>query len=362
MALRSGRQRMVSLDAIRGFDMFWIMGGDFLIHLLAAATGWSTLIFMSSQLHHVPWQGLHAYDLVFPLFMFVSGISLALSIEKKNACRENSQKFLGKAGKRAVILIVLGIVYNFGWSMDMERFRVASVLGQIGVAYLVSVFVFVKLQKCYARVAVLCVILSVVAFFQLSFAVPETGPGVFTPEGIVNGWIDRILLPGRLYGGTYDPEGILAVFSSISVTLFGALAGHFLIHHRGKNKLVEIMLLIMMGSLLIVTGWVLSPYYPIIKAAWTVPFNLIAAGISTLLFTFFYVVIDVLHCRRWAIIFSVIGMNSIGIYLGVRFISYPILKLTNDGEVFDQSIVAIALVLAVIALEWLVLRLCFNRG
>jgi len=246
--------------------------------------------------------------------------------------------------------------------MDAERFRVASVLGQIGVAYLISAVVFVKLQTWYGRVAVLCVILAVVAAFQLAFPVPQAGPGVFTPEGIVNGWIDRLFLPGRLYGGTYDPEGILAVFSSSSVTLIGALVGNLLINYRDKSKLVEIMLLCIMGGLLIIAAWALSSYYPIIKAAWTVPFNLIAAGISTLLFTLFYGVIDVLHYRRWTVFFSVIGMNSIAIYLGVRFIFYPLLKLTNGGEVFGQPMVAIPFVVAVIALEWLVLKWCFNRG
>lgn len=366
MTLFFERHRMISLDSIRGFDMFWIIGGDFLIHHIAAVTGWSGLVLMSNQLHHVSWQGFHAYDLVFPLFMFVSGISLVLSIEKKTATTEGFSKedrlnFLGKAGKRAAILIVLGIVYNFGWSMEADKFRVASVLGQIGVAYLVSAFVFVKLHNWHGWLASLCFILMLVAFLQLSFSVPNVGSGVLTPDGIVNGWIDRLFLPGRLYGGSYDPEGILSVFSSCSVTLLGGLVGKILIKYKEKNILSGVVILCIFGGSLIMAGWAISPYYPIIKAAWTVSFNLVAAGISTLLFTLFYGIIDILHYQRWSIFFSVIGMNSIGIYLGARFISYPILLLTNEGNVFDQPFVAIPLVIMVIAVEWLVLRLCFKR-
>jgi len=366
MTLHLERHRMLSLDSIRGFDMFWIIGGDFLIHHIAALTGWSGLVLISNQLRHVSWQGFHAYDLVFPLFMFVSGISLVLSIEKKTATTEGFSKqdrrsFLGKAGKRAAILIVLGILYNFGWSMEADKFRVASVLGQIGVAYLVSAFVFVKLKNWYAWVSALCFILVLVAYLQLSFVVPNVGPGVLTPEGIVNGWLDRLFLPGRLYGGSYDPEGILSILSSCSVTLLGGLVGKILIKYKEKSPLSSVVLLCIFGSFLIVAGWVLSPYYPIIKAAWTVSFNLVAAGISTLLFVLFYGIIDILQYQRWAVFFSIIGMNSIGIYLGARFISYPILLLTNQGNVFDQPFVAIPLVIIVIAIEWLVLRACFRR-
>ena len=200
-----------------------------------------------------------------------------------------------------------------------------------------------------------------VAFLQLSFSVPNVGSGVLTPDGIVNGWIDRLFLPGRLYGGSYDPEGILSVFSSCSVTLLGGLVGKILIKYKEKNILSGVVILCIFGGSLIMAGWAISPYYPIIKAAWTVSFNLVAAGISTLLFTLFYGIIDILHYQRWSIFFSVIGMNSIGIYLGARFISYPILLLTNEGNVFDQPFVAIPLVIMVIAVEWLVLRLCFKR-
>lgn len=356
MAPSPKSRRLVSLDALRGFDMFWIMGGDFLIHLLAAATGLSGLALMSDQLHHAQWQGFHAYDLVFPLFMFLSGISLVLSLEKT---KDDRLKFLTKASRRAAILVILGIIYNFGWSLDPERFRVASVLGQIGVAYLIAAFTFVLLKEWYLRLTVVCIILAIVATLQILLPVPGIGAGVFTPEGIVNGWIDRLFLPGRLYGGPYDPEGILSVFSSSSVTIMGGLVGGFLTKHKDLRRLG---LLSIMAGLLIIIGVVLDPYYPIIKAAWTAPFDLIAAGISMLLFILFYLVIDIFNYTRWALFFSVIGMNSIAIYLGVRFISYPLLKLTNDGNIFAQPSIAIPLVIAVIAAEWVALRACFNRG
>lgn len=121
--------RLHSLDALRGFSMLWIIGADTLVHLLAASTDFVFLDVASNQLTHVSWQGLHAYDLVFPVFMFVSGVSLALSHAIALDRGSGTSDFLWKAAQRAFLLVILGVVYNFGWDVSVERFRVASVLG-----------------------------------------------------------------------------------------------------------------------------------------------------------------------------------------------------------------------------------------
>ncbi|RME65783.1 MAG: DUF1624 domain-containing protein, partial [Alphaproteobacteria bacterium] len=175
--------RLASLDALRGFDMFWIIGGDNLAHLLAAASGWTLLQALSRQMHHVPWQGLHAYDLIFPLFMFLSGVSLALSIARRQAHGAARWRFLGKTARRALILIALGVLYNFGWSLAPERFRLASVLGQIGLAYLAAATVLLHFPSWQARIGAVLAILGIVATMQLFFPVPGIGAGVLTPHG-----------------------------------------------------------------------------------------------------------------------------------------------------------------------------------
>ncbi|MES1159882.1 MAG: DUF5009 domain-containing protein, partial [Bacteroidota bacterium] len=73
-------QRLYSLDALRGLDMFWIIGAEEFFHSLAKITGspfWKTL---SDQFDHPAWNGFHFYDLIFPLFLFIAGVATPYSV------------------------------------------------------------------------------------------------------------------------------------------------------------------------------------------------------------------------------------------------------------------------------------------
>lgn len=349
--------RVQSVDALRGFDMFWIIGGDALVHLLALATGWRVLAALSDQLRHAAWQGFHAYDLIFPLFMFLSGVSLALSAARRLALPGGGARMLAGAGRRALLLIGLGVIYNFGWSMDPARFRLASVLGQIGLAYLGAALVFVLWRGWRARLAAALTVLAMVAAAQWLVPVPGHGAGQFTALGSVNGWIDRALLPGRLHGGSYDPEGLLCVLSSLSVTLAGGLAGMLMLARPSRPAWPA---LAAAGVGLTLAGLALSPVYPIVKALWTVPFNLVAAGLSMLLLALFHGVIDGRPPPAWARAFVVIGANAIGIYMAARFLAYPL--FAQAAAPVMPPLAGAGLVALVIAAEWLALRWCYRRG
>lgn len=350
--------RLTSLDALRGFDMFWIMGGDHLVHVAALGTGWAWLAVASGQLTHAAWAGVHAYDLVFPLFMFLSGVSLTLSMTQGSMAADGKTAAIGRAARRAAILIVLGIVYNFGWSFDPAKFRVASVLGQIGIAYLIAAAILVLLDRWVYRAAALAAILLTVAVLQLWVPVPGHGAGVLTPVGSINGWIDRVYLPGRLYGGSYDPEGILSTFSGAAVTLSGAFAGALLLQSPSSAGRTPI-LLALAGTASITAGALLAPHYPPIKALWTVTFNLLAAGASMLLFAFFLYVIDVMRWRRWSFFFVVIGVNSITIYMTARFVAYPLFAMIKDLAVAPA--LAILLIAIITGLHWLALWALYRK-
>lgn len=349
------RDRLASLDALRGFDMFWIIGGDALAHVLALATGWQVLERLSAQMRHASWQGFHAYDLIFPLFMFLSGVSLTLSLARHRAQGGTDRAFLAKAAKRALLLVGLGVIYNFGWSVDPARFRLASVLGQIGLAYLGTALVFVHWPGWRARLGATALVLALVAAAQWLVPVPGHGAGVFTPTGSVNGWLDRMLLPGRLHGGSYDPEGLLNMVSSLSVTLAGGLAGMLLRHRPGRAAWT---LLTLAGLGLVTTGWALSAFYPVIKALWTVPFNLLAIGWSALALALFHGLIDGRPPSLMARAFMVIGVNSIGIYMAARFFAYPVLAQVMALPPWPGA----GLVALVLGLQWLALWACARRG
>lgn len=308
------RERLFSLDALRGFDMFWITGGGYLVAVLAKYTGAGWLQVLADQMEHVPWEGFHFEDLIFPLFMFISGVAIPFALVSKLEKHVPKSELAKKAVKRGIILVLIGLVYNGVFSNGFEHPRFASVLGQIGVAYMCTALITIYTRTLKQRLYWLGGILSGIAIVQLLIPVPGIGAGVLTPEGCINGYIDRALLPGRLYGGTFDPEGLLCVVSAITVTLMGSVAGHFL-REKTTSDNQKIKTLSVIGASSIVVALVLSTFYPIIKACWTSSFNLLTGGIGFLLMTLFYWIIDVKGWKKWSFFFRVIGMNSIFIYL-----------------------------------------------
>ncbi|MBT3384830.1 MAG: DUF5009 domain-containing protein [Prolixibacteraceae bacterium] len=310
------QKRLYSLDALRGFDMFWITGGGALAIAISQITGADWL---ESHMHHVKWEGFRFQDLIFPLFMFIAGVAIPFSVKAKLEKNVPKTKLFWKVFKRMTILILLGILYNGTFRRGFDGGRVASVLGQIGIAYFFASLIVIYFKSFRSRLIWLGGILFVYGLVQLLVPVPGFGAGVLTPEGSINGFIDQLLLPGRLHGGTFDPEGILCSLSATGIALMGTVAGNILRKKRTSDW-QKIGYLVFSGVVSILLALILSPFYPIIKSVWTSTFNLLAGGISFLLIAFFYLIIDHWGFRGWAFYFRIIGMNSIFIYLFTRIV------------------------------------------
>lgn len=354
------KQRVCSLDALRGFDMFWIAGGASLFRTLADVTDWRWADWWSAQMHHVKWQGFQAYDMVFPLFMFISGVAIPFALIGKLEQGVTKAKLLYKVAKRALILLVLGMVYN--GALSFGAVRVASVLGQIGVAYMLAALIVLHCRSVKAQFGWLLGILFGYAVLQLWVPVPGHGAGVLTPEGCINGYIDRLLLPGSLYGTVFDPEGLLCMVSAAGITLMGALAGQVLRAQR-LTGFPKTAILAGSGVICVLLGVFLSQWYPIIKSAWTTTFNLLAGGISLLLLALFYLVIDVWKFQRWTFILRVVGLNSITIYLTMRVVNFAEISSFFFGGVSSLCGAYGPLVLSagVLVLEWLLLWFLYRK-
>ena len=307
-------ERLFSLDALRGFDMFWITGGGYLIAVLAKYTGYSWLQVLSEQMEHADWVGFHFEDLIFPLFMFISGVAIPFSLISKLENEIPKADLVKKAFKRAMILVLLGLIYNGVFTNWFENPRFASVLGQIGLAYFFAAVIVIYTKSFKSRLYWLGGILVGYGIVQLLIPVPGIGAGILTPEGCINGYIDRTFLPGRLYGGVFDPEGILCIVSAIAIILMGYVAGHFL-RDKATTNHQKVKTLLIIGASSIIAALFLSTFYPIIKKCWTSTFNILAGGIGFLLMAAFYWIIDVKGWRTWSFFFRVIGMNSIFVYL-----------------------------------------------
>ncbi len=349
--------RLRSLDALRGFDMFWIVGGHALIANLAILTEWSGLVWLEHQMHHPRWIGFTFYDLIFPLFLFLAGVAMPYSLGRRLEAGESKLRLLRKVAIRVFMLVLLGAVYNGALAFrPLAETRMCSVLGFIGMAYGGAALIYLNYNLRHQIIWTVGILLG--SWAALAWInVPGHGSGVFTPEGCITGYLDRNLLPWRLNNPNFDPEGLLPAIHAIATALLGALTGQFL---RGKrfSGLHKGLLLLAAGGVALGAAKLIGLALPIAKNMWNSTFILHCAGWSLLFLGIFYLVIDVLGCWRWSYFFIVIGLNPITIYLGSRMVN---LRQTSNfffggltGK-FDEPLRGVIGALAYIATWWLVL-------
>src|SRR5215467_10704285 len=134
-------RRLMSVDALRGFDMFWIIGADSLVSALNRMSKTGPTRFLATQLEHAEWEGFHFYDLIFPLFVFIAGVSLVFSLTKaiETAGRAEALK---RVLRRGLLLFLIGIFYSGGFTHLWPDMRLMGVLNRIALAYLFAGLLF----------------------------------------------------------------------------------------------------------------------------------------------------------------------------------------------------------------------------
>ncbi|WP_427874369.1 acyltransferase family protein [Flavobacterium sp. MMS24-S5] len=320
--------RLISLDALRGFVMFWIMSGEHIVHALAKAAPIPIFVWMSSQLHHAEWNGITFYDMIFPVFLFVAGVSMPYSFEKKmqlagvkspkDLPSSEKQKIYLSMLRRTCILLVLGFVVNGLLRFDgFDQTRFASVLGRIGLAWFFAGIIFLNFDFKKQLIWFFGILIGYYAAMKW-ISVPGFGAGVLTKEGSLEGYIDRLLLPGRLHSTVYDPEGIFSTLPAIATALLGVFTGTFLKAKCPFSINVKLLLMTLAAVVLIVTGLIWDISFPINKHLWTSSFVCFVGGFSILFFVLFYVIIDLFGFQKWAFPLILIGSNSILIYIAAE--------------------------------------------
>jgi predicted acyltransferase len=314
------QKRIASIDALRGFDMFWITGGEEIIHALRNLAPGPTMNTLDTQFRHVHWAGFHFYDLIFPLFLFVVGTVLPFSLTRRLEEGANRGQLYRHILRRLVLLFLLGLVYNGLLDLNFPELRIAGVLQRIALCYFFAALIVMN-TGVKGQAAIAGGILIVYWAVMKLVPVPGMGAGLLTPEGNLASYLDRLLLPRPFCCfGFGDNEGILSTFPAVSTTLMGVLAGHWLRAKRSPIRKTLGLVLAGVSCLLVALLWSLS--FPIIKNLWTSSFVLIAGGWSLLLLALFYWIIDVRGYKRWAFFFSVIGLNAITIYLVDRLFDF----------------------------------------
>jgi len=311
---KSNNSRLLSLDALRGFDMFWIMGGELIVQGFALATGWHWADSLAAQTKHAAWNGFTFYDLIFPLFIFIAGVSMPFSIWKRKESGDNLKNVYKHLVIRTLILIGLGILYNRAhWLME-DYIRFASVLARIGLSTFFAALIVLNFSKKWQYIWF--------GIILLSYWLIMAWWGDYSREGSLNSWIDLHFMPGNitLEKGYLDPEGLLSTFPSIATALLGVICGHFLRDERTNFTPLKKGITLFIASLvLLFLGWLWDFIFPINKKLWTSSFVLFAGGWSVLLMSVFYLIIDVWKYTKWTFFFTVIGVNSIAAYLFPSF-------------------------------------------
>ena len=310
-------RRVVSIDALRGLNMFCIMGLDGAMWGIAEMShGKGAVVdaagsFLGDQFTHAYWEGLRFYDFIFPLFIFVTGVSIVLSLPRLVE-REGKAKAHLRVLRRALLLYVMGVVAYGGISQHWADVRLLGVLQRIALCYLFTSVMFLNFNL---RGLIAAVVGLLVGYWALMtfIPVPGIGAGSFAPDANLANWIDHHYLPGRLWDVTRDPEGMLSTLPAIATCLFGVLAGLLLRDTRASAQ-QKTLCLLAAGCILLAAGYLWALQFPIIKAIWTSSFVLVTAGYSAILLAVMHQIIDVWGWQRWATIFVWIGANAITLY------------------------------------------------
>jgi predicted acyltransferase len=338
-------QRVESVDALRGFNFVWILCGDGIMlaidemshdkgPVVGAVGG-----FLGEQLTHVPWEGLRFYDFVFPLFVFLTGVSIVLSLPRLVE-REGRGRAHVRVLRRALILYLLGFIYYGGISEHWEDVRWLGILQRIALCYLFVSLMFLNLDLRGMIAA--CVGLLVGYWALMTFVpVPGIGAGSFAPDANLANWIDAHWLPGHLWDETRDPEGPLSTLPAIASCLLGVFAGLLLRDVRVPTERKSLWL-IGAGIGLLAAGHLWALQFPIIKAIWTSSFVLVTAGWSAILLGAFHQVVDVWGVKRWATMLVWIGTNAITLYMANNLINFAEVSQRLVGgdvaELLDRAV------------------------
>ena len=366
MAEEKKSNRLMSLDALRGFDMFFITGGSALVAALCAAFGCGDC-WLAGQMKHVPWAGLAQHDTIFPLFLFLAGVSWPFSLASQEAKGRTAWQIHRKVILRAFALFAIEICLS-GFLKFKPDFRLMGVLSFIGLSWGVAAILFMHIRRFSKRVALVAALL-VGYWALLRFGIaPDapTGADSFSKEWNLVSWLDRTIWPTHLHvKGVYEPESFFSVTNGAMLAFLGMCAGALLkANEIAAARKVLILAVGGVAGLALVGLFTLVLGDQIVKALWTTSFVLSAAAYSSLMLALFYWLVDVKCWRKWTFFFRVIGMNSITIYVLMWIVDFGRISryfLSGVAALGDAHWSALVFALGRVAAEWLVLLYLYRK-
>ena len=358
------KQRLISLDALRGFDMFWIIGGREMVlsFLVLIGVGGEAMGVWEHQLSHAGWEGFRMWDLIFPLFLFMSGVSMPYSIIHQKKKGISRSKLHHKAFKRMLILVGIGLSFTV-FRFQPEIIKLYTVLFLIGVGNYLGSLVIIYRDKTLSQLFWGIGMLVGYHLATYLIAYPGQVDGVLSPANHLAGFIDQHLLPTALYMDVFDPEGTIRVIPAGVMCILGAVVGSRIKSYATASLRCATEVFVM-GLITLLIGYIWGEFFPIIKSIWSSSFVLYTGGISMILLSLFYLLIDVWKQKWLGFLFIPIGMNSILIYAGVRYINFRYTSeffLGGLGHYLGENWHAFIVIFGTVALEWWLLYFLYRK-
>lgn len=346
--------RLLSLDILRGITMAAM--------ILVNDPGIEGHNY--APLEHAAWNGITPTDFIFPSFIFMVGISVVLSCAKQIEQGIAKKAILQKVIKRAIILFAIGLFLSILPSFNLSIVRIPGVLQRISIVFFYCALLYL-FTGLHFQIKLAAGIL--IGYFLLMTFVPVPGYGyaILEPGKNLAAWLDSLILPGRMYQGTWDPEGVLSTFPSIVTGMAGMFAGHLLLSNRSAEWKIIWLFFAGFSCFAMANAW--NWFFPINKNLWTSSFVTYMAGLDCMMLASLYFLVDVLGKKKWATVPVVFGSNAIAAYLTSEFI-YDIVYYkfgagegTSLNDIIINAITPSGLPLELISLIWAILyvTVCF---
>ena len=318
-------QRLESLDVLRGFDLFLLVGLEAVMHHLSSAINTPSFHSFMWCFTHVQWEGFSTWDMIMPLFMFMSGITIPFALSRYKDEKDKSLIYR-RILKRVVLLWVFGMMCQgnlLGLNPDRIYFY-SNTLQAIATGYLISALLYLHTS---IRTQIITAILLLLGFWgAMEFiTINGYGGGDYTPDGNLAEWIDREVL-GRFRDGASVVNGetvfpdwyrytwILSSLNFGVTVLTGTFAGYIL-KNKELNAQKKLAYLLIIGSSMIAISQIWGIWHPVIKKIWTGSMTLLSSGYCFLLMALFYYIVDYKGWKKYTQWLKVYGMNSIVAYM-----------------------------------------------
>jgi predicted acyltransferase len=286
-----------------------------------------------SQLKHVAWHGWSLADIVFPTFLWIVGVAMVFSLEKKIETGSTHTEVFWGVLRRSSILFLLGLFINGFPDFHWETWRILGVLQRIAICYFFGSILYLKVGL---RGQLFAIPLLLVAYWliMIMIPVPHFGVGHLDMARNLSHYVDYTILGphNHLYTKTWDPEGFLGTIPSLATLLVGSVAGEILLDKQSASK---VGILAGIGLGLVALGLIWNPWLPINKNLWTSSFSLFMAGLDFLFLSGLMLITRYKICQKLSQPFIVLGINAIAIYVISEILEIVLLKSSIHQRLYD---------------------------